>query len=265
MNPSERWVECLPSDAPERQLLLVAARDQPDPAVIERGWHDLSLSLAMAPSTIADVASPQASAVQATGAVAVPLAAKITAIGLLSGIALLGVVAALPRHAAKPNSGTLVPSAPALALPTASAHPTSVNVGHAESTPTRSVPPAARVLAVGKGVAQSQKGVSPRRAALPVDAEMGTKQESLAAQAHEVAAIKRLLDTGASADAAIKLQSAIESGRLTALAEDRDALYVEALVKAQRGAEARRVAKQFLTRYPASPWRTRIQELAGSE
>jgi hypothetical protein len=92
--------------------------------------------------------------------------------------------------------------------------------------------------------------LAPRLAA-PESASTGP---SLAAEARQLAQVKRLLDAGATAEALRQLATNFGAGEPTLLSEERDALYVQALTRAGRGTEARARAREFLSRYPRSPY-----------
>lgn len=67
------------------------------------------------------------------------------------------------------------------------------------------------------------------------------------------AQIQRLLDAGATAEAIRLLEAGRDSNADSGLAEERDALHIRALIKAQQTAQAAKLAQRFAQRYPNSP------------
>lgn len=90
-------------------------------------------------------------------------------------------------------------------------------------------------------------------------------ENSLSAQARDLAQIKRLLDAGAIDEALRRLQVSTNQEIQPELGEERDALHIEALAKANRLSQASHVAERFFSRYPNSPHRERIRKLLGSQ
>lgn len=76
---------------------------------------------------------------------------------------------------------------------------------------------------------------------------------SLAEQARELAQIQRLIDAGATTEALRRLEASLDTNTDSGLAEERDALHIRALIKAQRTTQAALLAKRFIQRYPNSP------------
>ena len=74
--------------------------------------------------------------------------------------------------------------------------------------------------------------------------------------------MKRLLDAGSTEEALRRLEATFGVGAASSLPEERDALYVQALERAGRPTEAKVRARLFLTRYPRSPYVTRIRRVA---
>jgi hypothetical protein len=88
---------------------------------------------------------------------------------------------------------------------------------------------------------------------------------SLAEQAYELAQIKQLIDAGASAKALAQLEVSFNKDVHTPLAEERDALYVQALKKSRENARAKLFAIKFIARYPNSPHVEKMRALIAVE
>jgi outer membrane protein assembly factor BamD (BamD/ComL family) len=84
---------------------------------------------------------------------------------------------------------------------------------------------------------------------------------SLAEQARGLARIQRLLDAGNTSEAIRQLEVSFSSSDYASLAEERDALYVQALFRSQRTSQANLWAKRFIQRYPNSPHVEKIRRL----
>jgi hypothetical protein len=83
----------------------------------------------------------------------------------------------------------------------------------------------------------------------------------LAEQARELAQIQRLVQAGATAEALRRLEAHRHTNALSGLGEERDALYVQALAKAQHTEQARFWGNRFLQRYPNSAHAEKIRRL----
>ncbi|HEX9622706.1 MAG TPA: hypothetical protein VF989_21335 [Polyangiaceae bacterium] len=95
-------------------------------------------------------------------------------------------------------------------------------------------------------------GVGPPSLEEPVSAESAMVLEARAAlRSGNVARSRELLERAA---------SLFPNG---ALSQEREALYVEALIRNGAGERARRLAESFVERYPSSPHAGRVREIAG--
>jgi TolA-binding protein len=74
-----------------------------------------------------------------------------------------------------------------------------------------------------------------------------------------------LIDKGANDEALRRLDKDFHADSASLLSEERDALYVQALARAQRRDEARALARQFLVHYPHSPYFETMRQLLGEE
>ncbi|MGC4064793.1 MAG: hypothetical protein QM784_09145 [Polyangiaceae bacterium] len=95
--------------------------------------------------------------------------------------------------------------------------------------------------------------------------ESAPRFATLAEQARELARIKRLLDASAADEALHRLEVDFARNVHSGLAEERDALYVRAMEKAGRLAEARVLAQRFLRRFPSSAHAEQMHKLAFAE
>ncbi|HEY5957078.1 MAG TPA: hypothetical protein VIV60_11015 [Polyangiaceae bacterium] len=89
----------------------------------------------------------------------------------------------------------------------------------------------------------------------------GAERIPLAEQARELAQIQRLMQAGATAEALRRLELNRRVNALSGLGEERDALYVQALAKAQHTDQARFWGKRFLEQYPNSAHAEKIRRL----
>ncbi|HET7538907.1 MAG TPA: hypothetical protein VFK05_03520, partial [Polyangiaceae bacterium] len=125
------------------------------------------------------------------------------------------------------------------------------------------VPPTRGALPASSSRERSAVGATPAPPNAPAPlAAVGSeadKTASLSQQARELAELKRLIDSGASSEALRRLEHSPEAASL--LTEERDALYVQALARAQRRDEARTAARRFLAHYPHSPYFETIRQL----
>jgi hypothetical protein len=286
MNHEDYWLDSLPAEAPEREFLAAAAGDLPPSGTVDRGWNALCATLgiasittaaSLAQGTVAGPAAPVSLTTAATGVAAkgaavataaaagktvvgtlgLSLASKSIAIGFAIGLGVLGTshVVQQVRHSLAPQVIAATPSVPpASTWSTPQAVSPSIPVIVNEPAPlTTSVP-------------LSQSGQNSSRSAAEASVvRLEAPEKSLSAQAEELAKIKRLLDSGAQSEALARLQVSVTSHSLSGLAEDRDALYIEALLLTHHRAEARSMAEGFFGRYPNSPHRDKIRSLLEPE
>jgi hypothetical protein len=274
---TNRWLDDLPEDAPERQL-LVAGRAVRSPAgSLERGWQALSVGLGAASATA--VVSTQAAATTvaakiAFGCAGLSLGAKAIAIGFAVGMGAVGVIQVSEHVSHRPSAQTLSASRPSVMskgesaptrprptvgpaeapVMTAGVDPVAIGA-HAPSAP-------AAVLSLSDQRKPSAKQASATAtSSIAAVAEPEAKESPLAEQAQELAQVKRLVDAGAVEEALRRLKSSFLHDVNSALSEEREALYIEALSKAQHADEAKRRAQRFLVRYPNSPHLEKMRRL----
>jgi hypothetical protein len=283
MTKTKRWLDELPLESNERELLLVGKSARPAPGAIDANWQALSVALGttavggVATSSIAvNALSAKAAASvavgKATSAGLLVVAAKSLAVGAVVGFALMGAGALAERVSPSDERPALVvkqgqapiarPSSAAPVLAPREAQPSALPAASASSMPSTNsdlLNPGERSTTTSS--AQNQ-GIAP--SAMPI-ASGADNTASLSQQARELAELKRLIDNGATGEALRRLDTNLEVGTGSVLAEERDALYVQALERAQRRAEARLFAQQFLVRYPHSPYRESMRRLLAKE
>lgn len=152
-----------------------------------------------------------------------------------------------------PSSET-IPEARQHASALSKPRPAESDIEQSEPAPTGRVSHSARIAPPNAIVA------APNQQSLPT-----AKAPGLAEQARELAHIQRMLDAGASAEAIRQLEASMGSDPQSGLAEERDALYVQALVKAQRTTQATTWARRFLQRYPSSPHLEKMRRIVSAE
>lgn len=282
MSDPTRWLEELPSDAPERELLLAGRAARPPAGAVDDDWRTLSASLGGAAAgssatsgiRLKSVAAKAASATLVSkAAAAAPWAvtAKWFALGMALGCGVAGASAVVERasHGAVQPARTapvVVVTAKAAPIRPSSLRP-AARVSRSAEPPSVAVSPAAPVEE--RRVQSARADVSVRReppvASEPTALEPEATTEALAEQARELAEVKRLIDAGSASEALRRLTATRRGGAPFALAEERDALYVQALGSAQRRQEAALAAREFLARYPHSPYLEAMQRLLAGE
>lgn len=253
-----------------------------------------------APTASAAAAKTAATATAATvgkaalGVVGTSVAAKAVVVGFVVGMGALSMsyavrqvrTSSLAPSAAMPAASTQRAARTGVALqPGQVASPTAVSPAAASSTTL--LPDALSSLPNHQVAAEITPQSGPKRALESSSASGGASRrdargldstvaqspgndvrdhnDSLAVQAEQLAQLKRLLDSGSTHEAAAQLQTLAARGELSALAEDRDALLIQALVKTGRSAEATGLAERFFKRYPTSPHRQGLRKLLGFE
>lgn len=239
----------------------------------------------------------------ATGGLMGLLAAKAIAIGFAAGLGVLGVGEVAHRvasHSSEPAVMEVTPSREAAALRRRAKGFGSEVMAPRESA---AIAPASRVL-VATGAASSPSAQPPTAEArlgattmqkrtrvrehgvafattvetAPVDSPASDAKAigpastatsirgaSLVEQARELAATKRLIDAGSVGEALRRLQASYSYDYASALAEEREALYIDVLARSGRAPEARRRAERFLSSYPASPYQAKMRVLVSSQ
>jgi hypothetical protein len=243
-----RWREDEGGLSPD-ELRLLRAGLRPDvPRGAKRAvWVALAAQLSSA------VAAASASSGSALTFVSL---AKTAGLGLLLGATSVGAVAVVQRvtaHEAAPAHTS------AVASPTAPATPSALSLPARDPTPEPPVvlpadaPPALpRTPNLGHGaeaLAVPAPPAGPSVAAFP--AEGATREPD--AESLRVAQARKLLRTGRAREALGALEAVRDDFPNGALAQEREALVIEALRATGRAPEARSRAAEFLARYPQSP------------
>ncbi|HYP75047.1 MAG TPA: hypothetical protein VER12_03795 [Polyangiaceae bacterium] len=286
MTNPKRWLDELPLESHERELLLVGKAARPAEGTLEVNWQALSAALGAAAASSTVVSGVAAQSVSASAKVGSSLvaskaagtgllliAAKSLALGVVVGLAVMGgasmaeraigggVRAATPQSVRNPRAPAALPAPTPFAAPTAA--PLAADSLASASSPSATVPGSslrARSLANG---AASTLPASRAPATSTLSAEERTA--SLSRQARELAELKHLIDNGATTEALRRLDEIRSTDAASVLAEERDALQVQALARAQRRPEARAAARRFLLRYPASPYFETMRQLLTEE
>jgi len=301
MTKTKRWLDELPRVSSEYELLLAGRSARPAPGAVDADWQALCVALgtgavatsvaasSIAESSVAGHVSGGSSLVlgKASSAGLCVAAAKSLAIGVVAGLSVMGAGTLVersnhghggPQAAAKPTLAATGqrPSVAPIAAPIA-AHPDQLP---APSAPLPSASSAAFVAPPARSVESppllnQPGGPSPSSITSPSvetdetdetdKTDKTDKTASLSQQARELAQLKRLIDSGASSEALRRLDQNFSADATSALSEERDALYVQALDRAQRRAEARAFAQRFLARYPHSPYVETMRRLLAEE
>jgi hypothetical protein len=274
---ANRWLDDLPADVPERQLLMAARAVRAPQGSVDRGWQALSLALGAGSATA--VVSTEALATAAATKVALigvglSMSAKSIAIGFVVGIGALGANQAVDRvgdgHAAEAlverqlsvvevAAAVAPPLRPALVWAEAQGIEMVLDPGPSDEP--------VRQSRSGPGDLPAVKEPSPVRSSATATTtplartEPEPKASSLAEQARALAHIKRLVDAGAIDEALRRLQSSFLHDADSALAEEREVLTIEALSRVGHRDEAKRRAQRFVARHPHSPYLEKLHGL----
>jgi len=289
MTDTLRWLDELPLGAPERELLVAGKQARPPAGAVDAEWQALCLALTATAGATSAVTSGVANSVAAKSASGI-VASKATAVtswvigvkwfvaGAALGCGVAGASAVAQHvggHAASP-----APAAPALvAARPASPRVHASNGGGALAPSVVELPNGAVEPSLSEPAKPGHPGLRPdvsAHAELPVTSSPGSASAEfpaplppatapLAEQARELAEVKRLLDAGSATAALQRLAATQRAGAAFALAEERDALYVQALDKAHRRTDARLGAQEFLVRYPRSPYLETMRRLLAEE
>jgi len=290
MTDTKRWLDELPIAAQERELLLVGKSARPADGAIDANWLALCAALSTtAAATVAvssgvaksSIASASSSAkvgssllaTKAAGAGLLAVVAKSLAVGVVIGLAVMGAGSLAERSSRNDARPVLAskPSPPSTAFrpqPSSLRAPLALQADSSASPPPPLGPTASssptREHVAANSPAQNPAGASSvapsARTARPED-----KSASLSQQAHELAELKRLIDSGATSEALRRFDESFSAGATSALSEERDALHVQALARAQRRDDARSLARRFLARYPHSPYFETMRQLLGDQ
>jgi hypothetical protein len=276
MTLPNRWLRELPADSTERHLLTAGKAARAPKGNVERGWQTFSATLAAASATsvvtakavattaVAPHSTAAASAASATvttkatlGALGLSLGTKSLAIGFAIGMGVIGTRKAVSQlsHRDSASPSTSIVSRPAAIVTPSPPHATSILPSFDERPPEPFEP---KTLPVTAAAAATNHVTAPT-----VDLEL--RATSLAEQARELAQIKRLIDAGTIEEAVHRLEASFVRDVHTTLAEERDALYIQALERAQRTAQAKNLAKRFFVRYPSSPHAETMRGLIATE
>jgi hypothetical protein len=293
MTNPKRWLDELPRSSQERELLLVGKAARPAEGTIDANWKAICTALgttAAISGTFATSAAAHSAATsaatsaqagaslavsKAAGAGLLLVAAKSAAVGVGIGLAVMGAASvaervgdrsAHPVTATKPTPATTARHSSTSALPAEPAPQFDRDREQPAASPSSSATSPARSRESGAAlgpISNSPAAPAPVPASAPVSAE--EKTASLARQARELAELKRLIDSGATTEALRRLNENVSAGTASLLSEERDALHVQALARAQRRSEARALARQFLVRYPHSPYFETMRQLLTEE
>lgn len=278
MTNTKRWLDELPLESSERELLLAGKRAEPPRGAIDADWQALCLVLgasAAAPAAVA-ASSNAASSVSAKAASSlmlskagaagslVPAVVKSLALGFGLGLGVVGASAVVQRVSQGSRPASVARQSPALGPRPGSAKPTPRG---AEASRVTAAPALSAIGATATFPTQAEPHVTsevsraPTAAPAPSNSPSGTST-SLSQQARELVDLKRLIDIGDAAEALRRFDQHANGSALSSLSEERDALYVEALAQVQRHAEARLFARRFLARYPHSPYLGTMRQLS---
>lgn len=260
-----------PVAAASGATLMASAGPSPVAAAVSSSTA-ANVTAAAAGASQGGLAAAAAAAAAATGNAGVglavlPLATKATIIGFSIGLGMLGSAHVVERIGRPPAPQTMAP--PPHRPPSATAELRRVPPKAQEQTEIQQVP----LTELESTADAPHRPVSNTAHPAPdvgrypshtID-EVPARERPLSAQAEELARIKRLLDSGATNEALAELRASVAAQALSLLAEDRDALYIDALKRSSNLAEAKRMAQSFCARYPHSPHRERFQGLLESE
>ncbi|HEX2669418.1 MAG TPA: hypothetical protein VHM25_01035 [Polyangiaceae bacterium] len=290
MTSPKRWLDELPHGSHERELLLVGKAARPAEGAIEANWKALCATLGTTAAISGTFATHAATAAaststsvkvgaslvtsQAVGTGLALVAAKSLAVGIGIGLAVMGAAtlverardgSAQPAAATKPSPAvdarrplTHAPPTPLAEQPDPSPEPL-------EASPSSSAAGLARPREWGTPPAPGLNSLAAPAVSAPSALAAQEETASLARQARELAELKRLIDNGATREALRRLDKNFDAGTASLLSEERDALYVQALARAGRRDEARALARQFLTRYPHSPYFETMRQLLSEQ
>ncbi|HYQ04915.1 MAG TPA: hypothetical protein VER96_39840 [Polyangiaceae bacterium] len=297
MTNTKRWLDELPLGSGERELLLVGKAARPAEGAIDANWQALCATLgttaisgtfatsAAASSSAAPAAASASAAASAKVGASIAVgkaasaglfvvAAKSLALGVGIGLAVMGA-ATVVQHS---NRSSVVPATATKPIPAQPARrpllsappiPAAAPPIATEAAPVVSPSGVSAVLRAREpGVVSNPMPIQPaaaQPAVAPFAASTEERTASLARQARELAELKRLIDHGSPAEALGRLDKNFSAGTPSVLSEERDALYVQALARAQRRDEARTFARQFLLRYPHSPYFETMRQLLTEE
>jgi hypothetical protein len=276
MTEPKRWLDELPLSSSERELLLVGKSARPAPGAIDANWR--ALSVALGATAVSSVATSSIAANAASAKVGASLAAskaasaglllaaaKSLAVGAAVGLTVMGLGAVVEHSSVSNEQPNIAKPNHAPSAPRATAEPKSVAApaDHVAVAPSSALPLAAPALSVSRERLVASTPAA-NQAAVPEPASPADKTASLSQQARELAELKRLIDSGATSEALRRLAN-FGGDAASALTEERDALYVQALARAERLAEARSFARRFLIRYPHSPYFETMRQLLAEE
>lgn len=279
MTNTKRWLDELPLESRERELLLVGKSARPAEGTLDANWQALCVALSTtAAGTAVGTSSVAANSVtakvgsslvvsKAAGAGLFLAGAKSLAIGVAVGLAVMGAGALAERSSGsgqRPSTLAKASQAPSARAPSTRRLPTP-----SDAPPdTLAVAPASARSGAAPGLssrehlAASGPALNPSSTPAPASPQSSAERAaSLSQQARELAELKRLIDGGATSEALRRLEASLRTDAAPMLAEERDALYVQALERAQRREEARAFARRFLIHYPHSPYFESMRQL----
>jgi hypothetical protein len=270
MTELNRWLDELSEDAPERTILLAGYADAPSHNAVEQGFKALSATLGVTATTAyvgtavaksATTTVTTGTTTVTTGASLVALAVKPIVLGFVLGSGLLGGTYVVERstHRSVPTTTQRAPKAPVFPARQVNASEHLPVLAATDAAEHDVVPPAVleRTLPGNHSV---KSEAYPSTTGVVVAPEL-----TLTEQARALARIKRLMFAGNSTDSLILLKRAEPWFANSALAEEHEALYVEALSQNHQLSAARARAASFLVRFPNSPHREKMRTLITRE
>jgi hypothetical protein len=278
MMGEKRWLDELPLESAERELLVAGRAARPTRGAVDENWRAFSL-VASGSSTAGTSGAGHAASVKTTSGIVLKAGTgglfgvatvKSFAIGVALGVGVSGtsaVVARVRQLHARPaamldRTAALPPrEAPEQGPPSRLGERASA-VAALAPVPEPSAKKAEPFVHGEPRVAAASLAPLPESSSPAPAVVVGPSEASLSAQARELAVVKRLLDAGATADALHRLEANFSAGNASVLSEERDALYVQALTRAGRSVEARQRARRFVALYPRSPYVEIIRRVA---
>lgn len=287
MTDTKRWLEELPHGAPERDLLLAGRAARPPLGSVDKGWQALGVALGV--TTVTTTAAAANGAIHAAGTATAGAASHTATTGafavavkwFVAGVALGCGVSGAATVVERIGHGHPVHASPRLASVAPEHGAARAGLSRDHATPLTAPPEVAGEPVPAADAARAHESSTlpsssaPRRelvaarqpASGPLEASpaLPSQELALAAQARDLAEVKRLIDAGAAAAALARLEAGSRGGEALVLSEERDALYVQALASARRRTEARARARAFLARYPESPYLAAMRGLLTNE
>jgi hypothetical protein len=288
MTAEKRWLDELPFESPERELLEAGKGARPHGDDVDANWRAFCVAAGGAGAAAASSGAAHAASAKAVsgfvskagvGGLLNAAMLKTFAVGIALGVGVSGtsvVVQRIGQRDVRPvpvevrrvtatermhaRVAEPAPAAPSpLAAEVREEPPISASAPRREVAE-RAVPVEPLLRAAPSSLAVPPEVPAP--ATVVSVSAVAADGASLSAQARELAQVKRLLDAGETLDALRRLEASSGAGAASSLSEERDALYVQALESAGRLAEAKVRARVFVSRYPRSPYVATIRRVA---